>query len=122
MLTANEVLLIAGMTLVTVAIRYPALALVGKIPLPDRVFRALRYVPPAVLTAIIIPVMLFSTTSSTGYKNLYLIPAMLFPSLSWVNFDYKNSYLVAGIIAALVSWRSRNLLLTIVLGMLALWG
>jgi branched-subunit amino acid transport protein len=32
----------------------------------------------------------------------------------------QNSFLFAGIIAALVSWRSKNLLLTIVVGMAAL--
>lgn len=99
----NEVLLVAGMALVTFAIRYPVLALVGKIPLPDRVFRALRYVPAAVLTAIIVPAMLFSPGNA-------------------MNFSYRNSFLVAGIISALVAWRSRNLLLTIVLGMLSLWA
>lgn len=98
----NEFLLVAGMALVTFAIRYPLLALVGKIPLPDRVFRALRYVPAAVLTAIIVPAMLFSPGTD-------------------LNLSYTNSYLVAGIVAALVSWRSRNLLLTILLGMLSLW-
>src|SRR5207302_6158295 len=51
----NEVLLIAGMALVTLAIRYPLLALVGKVSLPEPVLRALKYVPPAVLTAIIVP-------------------------------------------------------------------
>jgi branched-subunit amino acid transport protein len=33
----------------------------------------------------------------------------------------QNSFLVAGIIAVLVAWRTKNLLLTIVTGMAALW-
>ena len=44
---------IAGMALVTFMIRYPVLAFLGKIPLPEPLFRALKYVPPAVLTAIV---------------------------------------------------------------------
>lgn len=98
----NEVLMIVGMSLVTFAVRYPVLVLVGKIPLPQPVFRALRYVPPAVLAAIIIPEVLMDDNS-----RLALTP--------------ENSTLVAGIVAALVAWRTKNLLLTIVLGMAALW-
>ena len=73
----NEVRLIVGMALVTFAVRYPVLVLVGKIPLPDRVFRALRYVPPAVLAAII-------------------VPAVLMPDNKTIDFSPSNSYLVAG--------------------------
>ncbi|MBI1257549.1 MAG: AzlD domain-containing protein [Chloroflexi bacterium] len=94
----NELIMVAGMALVTFLIRYPTMVLVGKIPLPDRVFRALRYVPPAVLAAII-------------------VPSVLMPDGKTVDFVPNNSYLVAGIIAVIISWRSKNLLLTIVLGM-----
>lgn len=98
----NEVLMIVGMALVTFAVRYPVMVLVGKIPLPQPVFHALRYVPPAVLAAIIIPEVLMDDSSR-------------------VALTLQNSTLVAGIVAALVAWRSKNLLLTIVLGMAALW-
>lgn len=96
----NEFLLIAGMALVTLAIRYPLLALVGKISLPDQVLRALKYVPPAVLTAIIVPAMLFKGDQ--------------------LNISLGNDHLIAGLITAIVAWRSRNLLLTIVVGMVTL--
>ncbi len=98
----HEVILIAGMALVTFAVRDPVLALLGKIPLPEPVFRALKYVPPAVLAAIV-------------------LPAILMPKGD-VDLRFSNSYLVAGIFSAIVAWRSKNLLLTIVLGMLALWA
>ncbi len=96
----NEVLMIAGMVAVTFLVRYPVLALLGKAPMPDPVLRALRYVPPAVLTAIIVPEVLLPN----GQLKIA-----------------NNAYLVAGIIAVLVSWRTKSLLLTIVLGMAALW-
>ena len=99
----NEFILIAGMALVTFAVRYPVMVLVGKIPLPDRVFRALRYVPPAVLAAII-------------------VPAVLIPDGKTIFISPSNSYLVAGILAVVISWRSKNLLLTIVLGMVIFLG
>ena len=98
----NYVLLIAGMALVTFAIRYPVLALVGRIPLPQPIFRALRFVPPAVLTAIILPSVLLSDNNQLDLR-------------------FGNAHLVAGLIAAFVAWRTRNVLLTIILGMLALW-
>src|SRR5262245_27913907 len=99
---SHEVLMIVGMTLVTFLPRYGVLALMGKIEMPRPVFRALKFVPSAVLSAIILPAMLLKD------DQLYISP--------------HNSFLVAGIVAGLVAWRTRNLLLTIVIGMAALWG
>ena len=98
----NEFILIAGMALVTFATRYPVIAVLSKVPLPDPVFRALRYVPPAVLTAIILPAVLLQDSEMT--------------------LTYLNSSLVASLAAVIISWRTKNLLLTIVLGMLVFWG
>lgn len=99
----NELLLILGMALVTFGVRYPMLAIVGRLQLPDPLLRALRYVPVAVLTAI-------------------TVPAMLMPE-GTIDIRLDNTYLIGGIIAALVAWRTKNLLLTIVVGMAAflLW-
>ncbi len=97
----NEALMIAGMALVTFGARYPVLALLSKIPLPEPLFRALRYVPAAVLTAIILPPVLLPD----GDLALQL----------------DNAPLVASLVAVLISWRTKNLLLTIVVGMAALW-
>jgi branched-subunit amino acid transport protein len=97
----NEILLIIGMTLVTFIPRYGVLALLGRLEMPKSIFRALRYVPVTVLSAIIFPDLFLKNGS------LNLVP--------------NNSFLAAGIIAVLVSWRTKNLLLTIVLGMIALW-
>lgn len=96
----NDLLLVAGMAAVTFGVRYPVLVLVGRIPLPASVFRALRYVPPAVLTAII-------------------VPAVLMPE-GTVDVSPTNAYLVAGIASALVAWRSKSLLLTIIIGMVVM--
>jgi branched-subunit amino acid transport protein len=96
----NEILLVAGMALVTFGARYPVLVLVGKMPLPQPVLRALKFVPTAVLTAII-------------------APAVLFPR-GPLELGLNNEYLVAAVISSLVAWRSRNVLLTIVIGMAAL--
>src|SRR5258708_18966621 len=83
-----EVLWIAGMAGVRLGVRYPVLALFGKIPMPEPILRALKYVPPAVLTAIIVPAMLF--------KNDQL------------SLSYTNDFLVAGIISAGVARRNEK--------------
>lgn len=97
----NEWVMIGGMTLVTFLLRYLPLALVGKLKLPDNVLLALRYVPPAVLAAIILPEMLLRDGA--------------------LSVDPTNTRLYAGIVAGLVAVATRNLLLTIILGMMALW-
>lgn len=101
MTPSQEFLLILGMTAVTFGVRYLTLVAVSRIPLPESLFRALRYVPPAVLSAIIAPAVLMGP--------------------SGLNISKANAPLFASLVAILVAWRSRNLLLTIVLGMLALW-
>jgi branched-subunit amino acid transport protein len=92
-----EVLLVAGMMVVTFGVRYPVLALVSKLALPPVILDALKFIPPAVLTAII-------------------VPAVLMPQGA-LDFGVDNAYLVAAVAAALLAWRSKNLLLTIVGGM-----
>ncbi|MDX2163781.1 MAG: AzlD domain-containing protein [bacterium] len=93
----TELLLVVGMALVTFAVRYPVMVLVGRLPLPESLFRALRYVPPAVLAAII-------------------VPGIVMPA-GRIDLSPTNTYLVAGVAAGLVAWRTKNILLTIVIGM-----
>ncbi len=92
-----EILMVAGMMLVTFGVRYPVLALTTRIPLPPPLLDALKYVPTAVLTAII-------------------VPAALMPAGA-IDLSFSNAYLVATLASALIAWRSKNLLLTIVAGM-----
>jgi branched-subunit amino acid transport protein len=100
-MSGQEWLLVLGMTAVTFAVRYPILALVGRVNLPPGVMDAMRYIPPAVLAAII-------------------APAVLMPQGTlWVGWE--NSYLVAGIVTGLISWRTGKLLWTILGGMAAFW-
>ena len=98
MLTTNELILIVGMFIVTFAARYPLLVLVGRIQLPDRVTRALRYVPVAVLTAI-------CSTAVFMPKNT-------------LDLRFQNAALIAAIASILIAWRTKNLLMTIGGGML----
>lgn len=94
----NEILLVGGMALVTVAIRYPVIAMSGRIKLPPQFLQMLRYVPPAVLTAIV-------------------FPAVIMPENTvWIT--HTNARLMGAIAALLVGIWRKNLLLTIVVGML----
>jgi branched-subunit amino acid transport protein len=90
------------MALVTFLVRYPVMVLVSKISMPESVFNALRYVPPAVLAAIV-------------------VPAVLMPQ-GVIDISLDNAYLIAAIVCVIVAWRTNNLLLTIILGMAAMLG
>ncbi len=100
----NEFYLIAGMAAITFAIRYGLLALGGRIRLSSKLTQLLRYIPPAVLTAIV-------------------VPAVLMPTGNELQITPTNARLVGAIVAVLVSYKTKNLLLTIGLGMLSffLW-
>ncbi|MGE5376601.1 MAG: AzlD domain-containing protein [Bacteroidota bacterium] len=92
------VLLLGG--LITFGIRFSFIYLFGKFHVPETVRRALHYVPPAVLSAIVFP-------------ELFLHNGTLDLSLT-------NVRLLSGLVAIVVAWYSRNTLLTIVVGILAL--
>lgn len=102
-MNSSEWFLIGGMTLVTFGIRYPVLAMSGRLRLPPRLLQALNYVPPAVLTAIIVPAVFVESVDL------------------W--FGWRNPRLVGAIAALAIGLWRQNLLLTIVVGMTAflLW-
>lgn len=94
-------LIIAGMVVVTFSVRLSVIALLRRAELPDRLARALRFVPPAALTAILVPEVVMPAGA------LDLTPG--------------NPRLLAAVVAALVAWRTRNTLLSIAVGMVLLW-
>lgn len=94
----NELLLIGGMAFVTFGIRYPVLALLGRIDIPAPVLRALRFVPVAVLSALSAP--LIFTSEGQWFISL------------------ANPALLASFGAVLVAWKTGNLLYTITAGMM----
>ena len=86
-------LTVAGMALVTYALRASFLLLPPHVETPPLLRRALRYVPAAVLTAIWAPEVMLSP----GYEQL-----------------------AAGAVAIAVAWRWRRTFATIVAGLAAL--
>jgi branched-subunit amino acid transport protein len=92
------VMLLGG--LLTFGMRLSFIYLFGRIEIPEMMRRALRFVPPAVLSAII-------------------LPQLFMPS---GNFDFtlSNHRLLAGFAAGMVGWWTKNTLLTILAGVAAL--
>lgn len=85
----------------TYAIRLSCIGLLGQKEMPALLLKALRFVPITVLPAIILP--------------------QLFLRNNTLALSIQNPRWLAGILAALVAWRTRNVLLTIAVGMVALW-
>ena len=92
------VMLLGG--LITFGMRFSFIYLFGRFEIPEVMRRALHYVPPAVLSAIVFPELLMSQ----GRLVLSL----------------GNDRLLAGLVAVLVAWITKNTLLTILAGMVAL--
>ena len=93
------VLLLGGA--ITFLIRFSFIYLFGKFHVPEGVRRALHYVPPAVLSAIVFP-------------ELFLQEDVLHISLG-------NERLLAGLVAIAVAWYTKNTPVTILAGMAALF-
>ncbi|MGB5093088.1 MAG: AzlD domain-containing protein [Parvibaculum sp.] len=99
-MTIWMVIILSG--LVTLALRLSFIELAGRISLPDAFTRALRFVPAAVLAAIIMPALL--ATPGGG-----------------LDLSLMNPKLIAGAIAAFITWRTGSMLITIFIGLPLLW-
>ncbi len=91
-------MIVAG--IITYIIRLSFILLLEKIQIAERVQRALSLVPPAVFSAIIFP-------------DLFLREGDLAINLG-------NGRLIAGLLAILVAWRTKNIVLTVLVGMIVL--
>jgi branched-subunit amino acid transport protein len=88
--------------IVTFLARFSFIGLQGRVSVPDWFRRALTFVPVAVLSAISLPELLVAGEG--------------------LNLSLLNPRLLAGLVAVFVAWRTRNVTVTIVVGMLALWA
>ena len=94
-------LTIAGMAVVTFALRAGFLLAADRLTLPPLVRRALAYVPSAVLAAIVAPALVQGAGQAGTHGDLRLVAAG---------------------IAAVVAWRTHSVAATFGVGMLTLWG
>jgi branched chain amino acid efflux pump len=94
-------LIITGMGLITLFHRISFIVLLGETETPPLLQRGLRFVPTAVLTALFVPALLLDQGT--------------------LNVSVGNERLLAGLVAIVVARVTRNMLLTIAVGMVALW-
>lgn len=87
--------------LITFGMRLSFIYLFGRFEIPQIVHRALRFVPPAVLSAIIFPNILMPNNQ--------------------LDISLGNHRWMAGLVAVLVALWTKNTLLTILAGMAALF-
>lgn len=84
----------------TYALRLSFIYLLGNVELPESATRALRFVPAAVLAALVAPA-------------LFIVP----DASLWF-----HPRLVAAGVAVVVAWWTKNVLFTLLAGMGVLWG
>jgi len=101
MSTLSLWLLFVVIGLGTFLLRFLFIYLFGKIAMPDWLIRALRFVPAAALAALVFPAL----SHPSGHLDLSL----------------HNLRLLAGLGGAIAAWKTRNVLLTILVGMALLW-
>ena len=92
------VMLLGG--LITFSMRFSFIYLFDRFEIPETMRRALHYVPPAVLSAIIFPEILM--------RQGRLV------------FSPGNTRMLAGLVAVVVAYFTKNTLITILAGMIAL--
>ncbi|CAI8964914.1 Branched-chain amino acid transport protein (AzlD) [compost metagenome] len=85
----------------TFVMRLSFVELYGRLRIPALLRRALLYVPASVLAALV-------------------LPAVVYPG-GQGEFVLANAQIPAAILAAWVAWKTRNTLLTLAVGMGALW-
>jgi branched-subunit amino acid transport protein len=95
-------LVVLGMGLVNYHTRMSAILLLERASLPPPVARALRFIPPAVLLAMVAPAL----ARPAGVLAL----------------SVGNPRLLAGAVAAVVAARTRSVVATTVAGMATLWA
>ncbi len=98
----NPWLLFALLALGTFGLRFSFIYLSGKIEMPTALQNALQYIPAAALAALV-------------------FPALLAPNGN-VDFSPQNLRLLAGLGGALAAWKTKNVLWTLITGMVLLWG
>jgi branched-subunit amino acid transport protein len=99
----SEIYLVTGMAVVTFGIRYIIFPISKRFKFSKLFEHVLSYVPPVVLTAII-------------------VPSVLMPNGGALTLKLTNPYLIGAIAACFIGGIFKNLLLTIVMSMVVFLG
>lgn len=86
---------------ITFGMRFSLIYAFGRLHIPEMMRKALHHVPPAVLSAIVFPELVLRDGA--------------------MNLSFANARLLAGLVALIVAWVSKNTLITILAGMVALF-
>ncbi len=96
-------LLILAVGAITYCARLSFIALFARRDMPPLLARGLKHVPVAMLTAIVVPAVVF------------VPPGVL-------RIDPGNAKLIAALVAGIVAWWRQSAVLTIASGMIVLWA
>jgi branched-subunit amino acid transport protein len=94
-------ILILGMGIVTLLPRFLPMALLARWVIPEKVKMGLSYIPIAILSAIVFPILFFNEVGKIKVQPHYLLSA---------------------IPVFVFAWRVRSLWGSVLLGMLIYWG
>jgi branched-subunit amino acid transport protein len=86
----------------TFVMRLSFVEIYGRWRIPTLLSRALVYVPPSVLASLVLPAVVYPHGQDA--------------------FVFDNPQIPAAIVAAWIAWRTRSTVLTLAVGMAALWG
>ena len=92
--------IILGMAGVTFATRFLPMALLSKWSIPERGRLGLEYVPVAILSAIVFPILFFDQTG---------------------NFDVQPRYLLSALSSFGFAWKVKSVWGSVLVGMLSYW-
>ena len=96
-------LLILAVGALTYTARLSFIALFARREMPPLLARALKHVPVAMVTAIVVPAVVFATPGE-------------------LRLDPGNVKLIAALVAGAVAWWRQSAVLTIAIGMAVLWS
>ena len=91
-------LMILAAGVITYLIRLSFIIALERLRIPDWFSRGLRYVPPAVLSAIIVPEL-------ANWNGV-------------INLSWRNPQVIAGLVAGVVAWRTRSVFFTLLVGLI----
>ena len=94
-------LLFLAVGLGTFGLRLSFIQFHGQLRLPSVLNRALAYVPASVLAALVLPSVVYPAADS--------------------ELTLANPRILAALVAALVAWKTKNILYTLLSGMAVLW-
>jgi branched-subunit amino acid transport protein len=104
-MSRRELLIILAMAAVTFGVRYSFFVLGDRVAFPGWARRALRYVPVAVLTAIVVPMVLLPDGShwQLSWRNAWLLGAGTSGIMAWKRLPLFAA--IGGGLAVYFLWR-----------------